>query len=67
MKHRPITLIEVLQPRAFQNTPERVRATRTIIQPEVDSFELHEAQALQGKPAQAGRQIAQAAPQLAGA
>ena len=64
MKHRPITLIEVLQPRAFQNTPERVRATRTIIQPEVDSFELHEAQAHPVKSTSTGRQVA---PQLAGA
>lgn len=67
MKHRPITLIEVLQPRAFQATPERARATRTIIQPEVDTFELLEAQATQGKPALAGRQGGQPAAQLASA
>ena len=65
MKHRPTTLIEVLQPLAFQNTPERARATRTIIQPEIDSFEMGEAQATQGKPLNGGRQSPSAAAQSA--
>jgi len=59
MNRRRLTLIEVLQPRAFGITPERARVTRTILQPEVDAFELMEAQAAaQEKSALAGRQTA---------
>lgn len=43
MYRRPLSLIEVLQPRRFQGTPERSRVTRTIVQPEVDAFEQSEA------------------------
>lgn len=43
MNRRQLTLIEVLQPRSFQVTPERSRVTRTIVQPEVDAFEQQEA------------------------
>ncbi len=45
MNRRRLTLIEVLQPQCFNNTPERSRVTRTIVQPEIDSFEQMEAQA----------------------
>jgi hypothetical protein len=45
MNRRRLTLIEVLQPQCFTTTPERARVTRTILQPEVDAFELMEAQA----------------------
>lgn len=55
MKIRPLSLIEVLQPRAFGNTPERTRVTRTIVQPEIDAFEQMEATGNQGKSALAGR------------
>lgn len=43
MNRRPLSLIEVLQPRRFQGTPERSRVTRTIVQPEIDAFEQREA------------------------
>jgi hypothetical protein len=67
MNRRSISLIEVLQPRAFQATPERARATRTIMQPEIDSFEQMEAQAAaKGKSGLAGRQAVQGSRQLAG-
>lgn len=67
MNRRSISLIEVLQPRAFQPTPERARATRTIMQPEIDSFEQMETQATtKGKSGLAGRQAIQGAPRLAG-
>lgn len=66
MKHRPITLIEVLQPQAFQNTPERARVTRTIMQPEIDAFEQMESQSAQGKLAMSGRRGAKLASQIAG-
>jgi hypothetical protein len=66
MKHRPITLIEVLQPRAFQSTPERARVTRTITQPEIDAFEQMEANATQGKSALGGRRTTKLAAQAAG-
>lgn len=57
MNRRSISLIEVLQPRAYQVTPERARVTRTIMQPEIDSFEQMEARAAgKGKSALAGRQ-----------
>lgn len=39
MNGRRLTLIEVLQPKRFQATPERSRVTRTIVQPEIDAFE----------------------------
>jgi hypothetical protein len=45
MNRRRLTLIEVLQPQCFNNTPERSRVTRTIVQPEIDTFEQMEAQA----------------------
>ncbi|MDI6745792.1 MAG: hypothetical protein QMD17_01485 [Rhodocyclaceae bacterium] len=45
MNRRRLTLIEVLQPQSFNNTPERSRVTRTIVQPEIDTFEQMEAQA----------------------
>lgn len=45
MNRRQLTLIEVLQPQCFNNTPERSRVTRTIVQPEIDLFEQMEAQA----------------------
>ncbi len=44
MNRRRLTLIEVLEPRCFHATPERSRVTRTIVQPEIDSFEQIEAQ-----------------------
>lgn len=60
MNSRSLSLIEVLQPRAFQVTPERARVTRTIMQPEVDTFELMEAQAAgKGKSALAARRTGQ--------
>jgi hypothetical protein len=43
MNRRRLTLIEVLEPRSFKATPERSRVTRTIVQPEIDSFEEMEA------------------------
>jgi hypothetical protein len=68
MNRRSISLIEVLQPRSFQITPERAQVTRTIVQPEIDTFEQMEAQAAgKGKLALAGRQTAQVPAQMAGA
>lgn len=68
MKRRPITLIEVLQPRPIQATPERARVTRTVVQPEIDSFELMEAQGSAGqKSARTGRRTAGMVPQFSGA
>ncbi|MFN3883996.1 MAG: hypothetical protein ACK4Q4_04450 [Rhodocyclaceae bacterium] len=58
------SLIEILQPRSFQITPERARVTRTIVQPDVDAFEQREAEIAQ-KSAPAAR--APAALQRAGA
>jgi hypothetical protein len=66
MKIRPLSLIEVLQPRAFCNTPERARVTRTIVQPEIDAFEQMEAGSPQGKSALGGRRPTDIASQLAG-
>lgn len=43
MNRRGVSLIEILQPPRYQITPERARVTRTIIQPEIDSFEAEEA------------------------
>ncbi len=61
MNRRRLTLIEVLQPQCFSATPERARVTRTILQPEIDAFELMEAQAAGAeKSAPAGRRAASA-------
>ncbi len=72
MNRRRLTLIEVLQPQSFKATPERSRVTRTIVQPEIDTFE--ETEAKTGgveKSALAGRRITAnpqpAASQLVGA
>ncbi len=43
MNRRRLTLIEVLEPQSFKATPERSRVTRTIVQPEIDTFEETEA------------------------
>jgi|WetSurMetagenome_2_1015567.scaffolds.fasta_scaffold340619_2 hypothetical protein len=67
MNRRQLTLIEVLQPRSFQITPERSRVTRTIVQPEVDAFEQQEALVAAQNSALAGRHSAESAAQLAGA
>ena len=67
MNRRQLTLIEVLQPRSFQITPERSRVTRTIVQPEVDAFEQQEALVAAQNSALAGRRTGESAPQLAGA
>ena len=64
MNRTRLTLIEVLQPRRFQGTPERSRVTRTIVQPEVDAFEEQEARIAAQKSALAGRHSAEAAMQL---
>jgi len=65
MNRRRLTLIEVLQPRRFQGTPERSRVTRTIVQPEIDAFEEQEARsAPPQQSALAGRQTTAAAAQL---
>lgn len=67
MNRRRLTLIEVLQPRAFGATPERARVTRTILQPEIDAFEQMEAQSATDraseKPSLPSRQKRTAAPQ----
>ncbi len=44
MNHSRISLLDILQPRQFKTTPERLKVTRTIIQPEIDAFEAQEAQ-----------------------
>ncbi|MDP1653006.1 MAG: hypothetical protein Q8L56_09825 [Rhodocyclaceae bacterium] len=71
MNRRQLTLIEVLQPRSFQITPERSRVTRTIVQPEVDAFEQQEALVAAQQSALASafneRRSGEAVPQLAGA
>lgn len=64
MNRRRLTLIEVLQPRRFQGTPERSRVTRTIIQPEIDAFEEQEARLSAQKSALAGRHGGEAAARL---
>lgn len=58
VNHRRLTLIEVLQPQSFKTTPERSRVTRTIVQPDIDTFEEMEAQTCIAaeKSALAGRQ-----------
>lgn len=66
MNRRQLTLIEILQPRCFQATPERSRVTRTIVQPEIDTFEQREAE-LAKQSAMPGRRPAAMAPELAGA
>jgi hypothetical protein len=57
MTRRHLTLIDVLQPQSFRNTPERSRVTRTIVQPEIDVFEQQEAETQEHrkKSALAGR------------
>jgi hypothetical protein len=67
MKIRSLSLIEVLQPQAFRNTPERARVTRTIVQPEIDSFEQKEAADAQEKSALAGRRAGKISSSLAAA
>jgi hypothetical protein len=64
MNRRGLSLIEVLQPRRFQGTPERSRVTRTIVQPEVDAFEEQEARSAAQKSALAARQACEAVAQL---
>jgi hypothetical protein len=64
MNRTRLTLIEVLQPRRFQGTPERSRVTRTIVQPEIDAFEEQEARIAAQKSALAGRHAVEAAMQL---
>lgn len=65
MNAQRLTLIEVLQPRSFRNTPERARVTRTILQPEVDAFEQREAELQKSAPA--GRRASAAASQISAA
>jgi len=43
MNSRLPTLMEVLHPRCFASNPMRAKATRTIVQPDDDAFELAEA------------------------
>lgn len=58
MNRRRLTLIEVLEPRSFKTTPERSRVTRTIVQPEIDSFEEMEAKTVSTeKSVMAGRRM----------
>jgi hypothetical protein len=64
MNRTRLTLIDVLQPRRFQGTPERSRVTRTIVQPEVDAFEEQEARSMAQKSALAGRHATETALQL---
>jgi hypothetical protein len=64
MNRTRLTLIEVLQPRRFQGTPERSRVTRTIVQPEIDAFEEQEARIAAQKSAPAGRHAVESAMQL---
>lgn len=59
MNRTRLTLIDVLQPRRFQGTPERTRVTRTIVQPEVDAFEEQEARLAAQQSALAGRHPAE--------
>lgn len=70
MNRRRLTLIEILQPRSFQITPERSRVTRTIVQPEVDTFEQQEALIAAQQPVLAAvfneRHTGEALSQLAG-
>ncbi len=60
MNRTRLTLIDVLQPRRFQGTPERSRVTRTIVQPEIDAFEEQEARLATQQSALAGRHPAEA-------
>lgn len=66
MQRRRLSLIEVLQPRSFRDTPERTRVTRTIVQPEIDAFEQLEA-AGKGKAARTSRGATAPAPRSAAA
>jgi len=66
MNRRRLTLIEVLEPQSFKATPERSRVTRTIVQPEIDSFK--EMEAKTGgteKSVMAGRRMNATAPHAA--
>lgn len=67
MNTRRLTLIEVLQPQCFKTTPERSRVTRTVVQPEIDSFEQMEAQAGRRSDAITASIISQPVQQLVGA
>ncbi|MDP1605555.1 MAG: hypothetical protein Q8L93_02750 [Rhodocyclaceae bacterium] len=67
MNTRRLTLIEVLQPQCFKTTPERSRVTRTVVQPEIDSFEQMEAQAGRRSDTAPPPASLQLAPQLVGA
>lgn len=64
MNRTRLTLIDVLQPRRFQGTPERSRVTRTIVQPEIDAFEEQEARLATQKSALAERHATETALQL---
>lgn len=55
MNRRPISLIEILEPKILPPTPERARVTRTIVQPEIDAFEEMEALLAKTKSAPVGR------------
>lgn len=66
MNRSRLTLIDVLQPRSYATTPERSRVTRTIVQPEVDSFEqMENLAASEQKSAPAGRHTRSVEVQLA--
>lgn len=66
MNRSRLTLIDVLQPRSYATTPERSRVTRTIVQPEVDSFEqMENLAAAAQKSAPAGRHTRSVEVQLA--
>jgi hypothetical protein len=45
MNTRKPSLMEVLQPHRFPSNPKRTEATRTILQPELDRYEMAEAAA----------------------
>lgn len=59
MNRRPLSLIEILEPKIIPPTPERARVTRTIVQPEIDAFEEMEA-ALAKAAAKGQRPVAKA-------
>ena len=48
MNARQPSLIEVLYPRSFPSDPRRTKATRTVLQPEIDRFEQAEGVAKAG-------------------
>lgn len=64
MNRSQLTLIDVLQPRRFQGTPERTRVTRTIVQPEVDTFEEQEARLAARNSALAGKHAGEVMAQI---